>query len=80
MAAQRHGISPEHLYKAIRELSSDVALGLGGSEMNTPFSSSQTNGMSQRLQSLQRAMLVAANKKEPTALKDDEEMPMCPIN
>eukprot|EP00957_Ditylum_brightwellii_P165423 12594425-Ditylum_brightwellii.AAC.1 len=54
---------------------------LRGSEMNTsPPSSSQTNGMPQSLQSPQWTMLVAANKKQPGALEEDEEILVRPIN
>ena len=106
IAAQRHGILPEHLRKAIRELSSDVAPGLGGirNEHITSILFSDQRDVTELAKSavdhvceLANAIhtgdlpdhfyavyvatrLVAANKKEPGALEEDEEMPVRPIN
>eukprot|EP00957_Ditylum_brightwellii_P212397 15367214-Ditylum_brightwellii.AAC.6 len=106
MASQRHDISPEHLHKAICELSSDVAPGLGGirNEHITSIHFSDQPDVTELAKyavdhvcELTNAIhtgdlpdyfyavyvatrLVAANKKEPAALDDDEEMPVHPIN
>ena len=106
IATQRHGILPEHLHKAIRELSRDVAPGLGGirNEHITSILFSDQRDVTELAKSavdhvceLANAIhtgdlpdhfyavyvatrLVAANKKEPGALEEDEEMPVQPIN